>query len=99
MRRKLEDIICIYAAMASYNPRNNDFLKDTLIVGLINSITSIFSGFAIFSVLGYIAYVQHKDVAEVNITTVEPRYKGPASTGNPPITEAILRFLEVFFFT
>jgi len=52
-------------AMASYNPRNNDFLKDTLIVGLINSITSIFSGFAIFSVLGYIAYVQHKDVAEV----------------------------------
>jgi len=52
-------------AMASYNPRKNDFLKDTLIVGLINSITSIFSGFAIFSVLGYVAHVQKREVAEV----------------------------------
>lgn len=52
-------------AMASYNPRKNDFLKDTLIVGLINSLTSIFSGFAIFSVLGYVAHVQEKDVKDV----------------------------------
>ena len=56
--------------MASYNPRKNDFLKDTLIVGLINSITSIFSGFAIFSVLGYVAHVQQKDVAEVRTASV-----------------------------
>jgi len=52
-------------AMASYNPRKNDFLKDTIIVGLVNSITSIFSGFAIFSVLGYVAHMQQKDVSEV----------------------------------
>ena len=30
--------------------------------------------------------------------TVESRYNGPASNGNPPITEAILRSLEKFFF-
>jgi len=52
-------------AMASYNPRNNNILKDTLLVGLINSATSIFSGFAIFSVLGYVAHLQQKDVEDV----------------------------------
>jgi len=52
-------------SLASYNPRQNDFLKDTLVVGLINSATSIFSGFAIFSVLGYVAHIQGKHVADV----------------------------------
>ena len=51
--------------MASYNPRNNNILKDTLLVGLINSATSIFSGFAIFSVLGYVAHLQRKPVQDV----------------------------------
>ena len=30
--------------------------------------------------------------------TVESRYNGPASNGNPPITEANLKSLEEFFF-
>ena len=31
------------------------------------------------------------------ISRVEPRFKGPASNGNSPITKAILQSLEKFF--
>ena len=60
-------LTCIIVGMASYNPRNNNILKDTLLVGIINSATSIFSGFVIFSVLGYVAHIQQKEVKEVSM--------------------------------
>jgi len=33
-----------------------------------------------------------------NLYTVESRYNGSASNGNPPITEAILQSIEKIFF-
>ena len=38
----------------------------------------------------------NRDIGYIN--TVKPSYNGPAGDGNPPITEAILKFLEKFVF-
>ncbi|KAK2188075.1 hypothetical protein NP493_144g01024 [Ridgeia piscesae] len=52
-------------AMASYNKFDNNCLKDSLIVALINCATSIYAGFVIFCVLGFMAYEKGVSVAEV----------------------------------
>ncbi|CAJ1064401.1 sodium- and chloride-dependent GABA transporter ine [Xyrichtys novacula] len=45
-------------AMSSYNAFNNNILKDTLTIAIINSLTSILAGFVIFSAFGYMSYLQ-----------------------------------------
>jgi len=52
-------------AMASYNQFNNNTLRDSLIVPIVNVLTSFYAGFVIFSVLGYMAVMKDVDVADV----------------------------------
>ncbi|XP_061596093.1 sodium- and chloride-dependent GABA transporter ine [Cololabis saira] len=46
-------------AMSSYNSFNNNVLKDTLTIAIINSATSILAGFVIFSAFGYMSHLQN----------------------------------------
>ncbi|KAJ7375373.1 hypothetical protein OS493_002129 [Desmophyllum pertusum] len=50
---------------ASYNNKNNNILKDALIISVTNCATSVFAGFAIFSILGFIAGQQGKSIEDV----------------------------------
>jgi solute carrier family 6 amino acid transporter-like protein 5/7/9/14 len=52
-------------AMASYNQFNNNTLRDSLIVPIVNVLTSFYAGFVIFSVLGYMAEMKGVEVADV----------------------------------
>ena len=40
-------------SMASYNPINNNIVRDALLVSVVNCATSIFAGVTIFGILGY----------------------------------------------
>ncbi|KAM9348932.1 sodium-dependent dopamine transporter [Symphorus nematophorus] len=58
-------------AMSSYNSFNNNILKDTLTISIINSLTSILAGFVIFSAFGYMSHLQGipvKDLAVDGVT-------------------------------
>ncbi|XP_059157975.1 sodium- and chloride-dependent neutral and basic amino acid transporter B(0+)-like isoform X2 [Physella acuta] len=55
------------AAMSSYNKFNNNVLRDSIMVPIINCLTSFYAGFAIFSILGYMA--ETTGVAVENVTT------------------------------
>ncbi|KAI4879641.1 hypothetical protein NFI96_016147, partial [Prochilodus magdalenae] len=54
-------------AMASYNNFNNNILKDTLSIAIINSLTSILAGFVIFSAFGYMSYLQNIPVTDIAV--------------------------------
>uniref|UniRef100_A0A673ASG2 Transporter n=1 Tax=Sphaeramia orbicularis TaxID=375764 RepID=A0A673ASG2_9TELE len=54
-------------AMASYNSFNNNVLKDTLTIALINSFTSILAGFVIFSAFGYMSHLQGVPVSSLAV--------------------------------
>ncbi len=41
--------------LASYNSVNNNCHRDSLLVGIFNSLTSVFAGIVVFAVLGYLA--------------------------------------------
>ncbi|XP_006811930.2 sodium- and chloride-dependent glycine transporter 1-like [Saccoglossus kowalevskii] len=51
--------------MASYNRFHHNFLKDALIVPLVNSGTSIYGGLAIFSIIGFMAHDQDQPIDKV----------------------------------
>uniref|UniRef100_H2ZX72 Transporter n=2 Tax=Latimeria chalumnae TaxID=7897 RepID=H2ZX72_LATCH len=52
-------------SMASYNKFNNNILRDTLFVCVINSVTSLFAGFVIFSAIGYMAQQHNLPVEDI----------------------------------
>ncbi|XP_072302725.1 sodium- and chloride-dependent GABA transporter ine [Eucyclogobius newberryi] len=54
-------------AMSSYNSFNNNVLKDTLVIAIINSATSILAGFVIFSAFGYMSYLQGIPVSQLAV--------------------------------
>ncbi|KAK7925683.1 hypothetical protein WMY93_007993 [Mugilogobius chulae] len=54
-------------AMSSYNSFNNNVLKDTLAIAIINSFTSILAGFVIFSAFGYMSYLQEIPVSQLAV--------------------------------
>ncbi|XP_056450857.1 sodium- and chloride-dependent GABA transporter ine [Gadus chalcogrammus] len=45
-------------SMSSYNSFNNNVLKDTLTIAIVNSLTSLLAGFVIFSAFGYMSHLQ-----------------------------------------
>ncbi|XP_013379913.2 sodium-dependent proline transporter [Lingula anatina] len=51
--------------MASYNEFNNNIMRDSLLIPMINCGTSFYGGFVIFSVMGYMAKVAGLRVDEV----------------------------------
>ncbi|XP_072104042.1 sodium- and chloride-dependent GABA transporter 1 isoform X2 [Mobula birostris] len=57
-------------SLASYNKFNNNILKDTVVVAVINSLTSIFAGLVIFSAIGYMSHIYKLPVE--NIATDGP---------------------------
>ncbi|CAG5113651.1 Oidioi.mRNA.OKI2018_I69.chr2.g7741.t1.cds [Oikopleura dioica] len=57
-------------AFSSFNRNSSSLLRDTLLIGLVNSFTSIFAGFIIFSVLGHISEM-------VNIPIDQLQLDGP----------------------
>lgn len=52
-------------ALGSYNPFQNDFYKQLVLVATLDSSTSVFAGFAIFSVLGFMADQKGVEVSQV----------------------------------
>ncbi|NXO60296.1 SC6A7 protein, partial [Aramus guarauna] len=56
--------------MASHNNFDNNVIRDTLIIGIVNCCTSFFTSFAIFSVLGHMAW--RKQVPMDSITDLGP---------------------------
>ncbi|KAL6099097.1 uncharacterized protein ACO6RY_18086 [Pungitius sinensis] len=54
-------------AMSSYNSFNNNVLKDTLTISIINSVTSILAGFVIFSAFGYMSHLQGIPVSDLAV--------------------------------
>uniref|UniRef100_A0A3Q3QS97 Transporter n=1 Tax=Monopterus albus TaxID=43700 RepID=A0A3Q3QS97_MONAL len=54
-------------AMASYNSFNNNILKDTLTISLVNSFTSILAGFVIFSAFGYMSHLQGIPISDLAV--------------------------------
>ncbi|KAJ8342900.1 hypothetical protein SKAU_G00328280 [Synaphobranchus kaupii] len=54
-------------AMSSYNAFNNNILKDTLTIAIVNSLTSILAGFVIFSAFGYMSYLQNIPVGDIAV--------------------------------
>ncbi|XP_042337928.1 sodium- and chloride-dependent GABA transporter ine-like, partial [Plectropomus leopardus] len=53
--------------MSSYNSFNNNVLKDTLTIAIINSLTSILAGFVIFSAFGFMSHLQGVPVSDLAV--------------------------------
>ncbi|XP_077597533.1 sodium- and chloride-dependent GABA transporter 1 [Stigmatopora nigra] len=54
-------------AMSSYNAFNNNIIKDTLTISIVNSLTSIMAGFVIFSAFGYMSHLQGVPVPQLAV--------------------------------
>uniref|UniRef100_A0A8C9XRN0 Transporter n=1 Tax=Sander lucioperca TaxID=283035 RepID=A0A8C9XRN0_SANLU len=83
-------------AMSSYNSFNNNVLKDTLTISIINSLTSILAGFVIFSAFGYMSHLQGIPVSDLAVDgpgLVFVLY--PQAFANMPVAQL---WAVVFFF-
>ncbi|KAJ3588801.1 hypothetical protein NHX12_009655 [Muraenolepis orangiensis] len=54
-------------SMSSYNSFNNNVLKDTLTIAIVNSMTSILAGFVIFSAFGYMSHLQDVPISDLAV--------------------------------
>ncbi|XP_055870771.1 sodium-dependent proline transporter-like [Biomphalaria glabrata] len=52
-------------AMASYNKFEDNVLRDSILIPIINCLTSFYAGFAIFSILGFMANTKGVDIEHV----------------------------------
>lgn len=57
-------------ALGSYNEFHNNFIKDCLLISVVNSCTSIYAGLAVFSVLGFMANEQGVSVDKVDLLPI-----------------------------
>lgn len=57
--------IGVLISLGSFNNRNNNCVRDTVIIACVNSGTSFLAGFAIFAALGNMAHQQGVDVKDV----------------------------------
>ncbi|XP_076811808.1 sodium- and chloride-dependent betaine transporter-like [Clavelina lepadiformis] len=57
--------IGVLVSLGSFNPYNNNCLRDTMIIAAVNSGTSLLAGFAIFAALGFMAAEQGMEVKDV----------------------------------
>merc|ERR1711881_155709 len=57
--------IGVLISLGSFNNRNNNCVRDTVIIACVNSGTSFLAGFAIFSALGNMAHMQGVEVKDV----------------------------------
>ncbi|XP_047463153.1 sodium- and chloride-dependent GABA transporter ine [Mugil cephalus] len=83
-------------AMSSYNSFNNNILKDTLTISIINSVTSILAGFVIFSAFGYMSHLQGIPVSDLAVDGPGLVYVVyPQAFANMPVSQL---WAVLFFF-
>jgi len=56
-----------HVGYSSFNSVDTRFVRDGLLVSVVNSATSIFAGFVVFAILGHLAHVQGVSVAELQL--------------------------------
>lgn len=52
-------------AMSSFSPFNNNLIRDTFLVPILDIATGFYAGFAVFTVLGNMAYTKCAEIADV----------------------------------
>ncbi|XP_040007293.1 sodium- and chloride-dependent GABA transporter ine [Xiphias gladius] len=85
--------------MSSYNSFNNNVLKDTLTISIINSLTSILAGFVIFSAFGYMSHLQGIPVSDLAVDGPGLVYVVyPQAFANMPVSQlwAVMFFFMLF---
>ncbi|KAK3736140.1 hypothetical protein QZH41_015529, partial [Actinostola sp. cb2023] len=86
----------VHLTFASYNPRKNNIIRDSMLIAIINCVTSVFAGLVIFSVVGFMAHQMNKSVEEVaSQGNVLDRLKGTTQVAVPPWT--IMRDSRKYF--
>jgi len=54
-----------WMALSSYNEFDNNVMRDTIIIALINGFTAVFSGATVFCIIGYLATKEGKPIEQV----------------------------------
>jgi len=86
-------------AFSSFNRNSSTLIRDTLLIGLVNSFTSIFAGFIIFSVLGHISEMVDIPIEDLQLDGPElifVSYPQALSDMYPSWLWSIMFFLTLF---